>query len=82
MRKSIVFVNDVPYEINDGPFNIKEAFGGDAMLIDSSGRTVVTDDWGVTLQSLQHGAFYYLVPSSTHDTVHSICYIGNEFHDQ
>ncbi|XP_076955968.1 WUSCHEL-related homeobox 9-like [Bidens hawaiensis] len=66
-RKSIVFVNDVPYEVDDGPFNIKEAFGGDAMLIDSSGRTVVTDEWGVTLQSLLHGAFYYQVPSSSYD---------------
>ncbi|MFS8023122.1 putative transcription factor homeobox-WOX family [Helianthus anomalus] len=78
MRKSIVFVNDVPYEVDAGPFNIKEAFGDDVVLIDSSGQTVVTDEWGVTLQSLQQGAFYNLVRSSTYDhagtvdMVHSI----------
>ncbi|KAI3818713.1 hypothetical protein L1987_12528 [Smallanthus sonchifolius] len=65
-RKSIVFINDVPFEVDVGPFNIKEVFGGDAVLLDSSGQTV-TNEWGVTLQSLQHGAFYYLVRSFAND---------------
>ncbi|KAI3732029.1 hypothetical protein L1987_63225 [Smallanthus sonchifolius] len=75
MRKSIVFINDVPFEVDVGPFNIKEVFGGDAVLLDSSGQTVVTNEWGVTLQSLQHGAFYYLVRSFAPgpvDMVHSM----------
>ncbi|KAJ0682257.1 putative transcription factor homeobox-WOX family [Helianthus annuus] len=65
--KAIVFINDVPFEVAVGQFNVKEAFGGDAMLIDSSGQTVLTNEWGVTLQSLEHGSFYYLVRSFTYD---------------
>ncbi|XP_023737439.1 WUSCHEL-related homeobox 9 [Lactuca sativa] len=67
MGKLIVFINDVPFEVAIGPFNVKEAFGSDVVLIDSSGHTVVTNDWGVTTQSLQHGAFYYLVRLHTND---------------
>ncbi|XP_020551518.1 WUSCHEL-related homeobox 9-like isoform X2 [Sesamum indicum] len=48
-----------------GPFNVKEAFGDDAVLIQSSGQPVLTNEWGVTLQPLQHGAFYYLVRAFT-----------------
>ncbi|KAK1412298.1 hypothetical protein QVD17_33431 [Tagetes erecta] len=66
-RKSIVFINDEPYEVDVGRFNVKEAFGGDVVLIDSSGQTVVTDEWGVTLQPLEHGAFYQLVRSFPDD---------------
>lgn len=65
--KCIVFINDVPFEMAVGPFNVKEAFGGDAVLIDSSGQTVVTNEWGITHQSLQHGGFYYLIRSFTYD---------------
>ncbi|KVH97030.1 Homeodomain-containing protein [Cynara cardunculus var. scolymus] len=65
--KTIVFINDVPFEVAIGPFNVKEAFGDDAVLVDSSGQTVVTNEWGLTLQSLQHGGFYYLVRSMTYD---------------
>ncbi|XP_076901767.1 WUSCHEL-related homeobox 9-like [Bidens hawaiensis] len=63
----IVFINDVPFEVAVGPFNVKEAFGGDAVLMDSSGQAVLTNEWGVTLQSLENGAFYYLVRSFTYD---------------
>lgn len=59
--KSTVFINDVAFEINHGPFNVREAFGEDAVLINSSGHPLLVDEWGVTLQPLQHGAFYYLV---------------------
>ncbi|KAL2467303.1 Homeobox domain-containing protein [Abeliophyllum distichum] len=31
------------------------------VLIHSSGQPVLTNEWGVTLEPLQHGAFYYLV---------------------
>ncbi|KAJ0735049.1 putative transcription factor homeobox-WOX family [Helianthus annuus] len=74
--KSTVFINDVAFEVAVGPFNVREAFGDDAVLIHSYGQPVVTNEWGVTLQSLQHGAFYYLVrsfsygQSSTIDLVH------------
>jgi hypothetical protein len=56
-----VFINDVAFEVAAGSFNVREAFGDDAVLIHSSGQPVLTNEWGVTLQSLQHGAFYYLV---------------------
>lgn len=56
-----VFINDVAFEVGVGPFNVREAFGDDVALIDGSGQPVVTDEWGVTLQSLHHGAYYYLV---------------------
>ena len=62
--RSTVFINDVAFEVNVGPFNVREAFGDDFILIHSSGHPVLTNDWGVTLQSLQHGASYYLVPLS------------------
>ncbi|XP_051125012.1 WUSCHEL-related homeobox 9-like isoform X2 [Andrographis paniculata] len=59
--KSMVFINDVCFEVGVGPFNVREAFGDDAVLVHSSGQPVLTNDWGVTLQPLQHGAFYYLL---------------------
>ncbi|KAL8228110.1 hypothetical protein R6Q57_015694 [Mikania cordata] len=63
--KHIVFINDVPFEVATGPFNVKETFGDDMVLVDSTGQTVLTNMWGVTLQPLEHGAFYYLVRSFT-----------------
>lgn len=59
--RSTVFINDVAFEVVAGPFNVREAFGEDAVLINSSGQPVLTNEWGVTLRSLNHGAFYYLV---------------------
>ncbi|XP_042503229.1 WUSCHEL-related homeobox 9 [Macadamia integrifolia] len=59
--KSTVFIDDVAFEVTGGPVNVRETFGDDAVLIHSSGQPVLTNEWGVTLQSLQHGAFYYLV---------------------
>ncbi|EPS73746.1 hypothetical protein M569_01010, partial [Genlisea aurea] len=57
----VVFINEVWFEIGSGPFNVREAFGEDAVLIQSTGHPVLTDEWGVTLQPLQHGGFYYLL---------------------
>ncbi|KAK2642074.1 hypothetical protein Ddye_023837 [Dipteronia dyeriana] len=59
--RSTVFINDVAFEVGVGPFNVREAFGEDAVLINSSGHPVLTNEWGITLQSLHHGAFYYLI---------------------
>ncbi|XVE88139.1 hypothetical protein DITRI_Ditri19aG0044000 [Diplodiscus trichospermus] len=61
--RSTVFINDVAFEVAVGPFNVREAFGDDAILVNSAGQPVLTNDWGITLQSLQHGGFYYLVRS-------------------
>ncbi|KAG4970668.1 hypothetical protein JHK82_036361 [Glycine max] len=60
--RSMVFINDVAFEVALGPFNVREAFGDDAVLIHAStGQPVLTNQWGLTLHSLQHGACYYLV---------------------
>ncbi|OVA14475.1 Homeobox domain [Macleaya cordata] len=59
--KSTVFINDVAFEVSVGPLNVRQAFGYDAVLIHSSGQPVLTNEWGVTLHSLQPGSFYYLV---------------------
>lgn len=56
-----VFINDFAFEVAFGPFNVRQAFGDEAMLIQSTGHPVPIDEWGVTLQPLQHGAYYYLV---------------------
>ena len=61
--RSTVFINDVAFEVAVGPFNVREAFGDDTILINFAGQPVLTNEWGETLQSLQHGEFYYLVRS-------------------
>ncbi|XP_004485856.1 WUSCHEL-related homeobox 9-like isoform X1 [Cicer arietinum] len=59
--RSMVFINDVAFEVASGPFNVREAFGDEAVLIHATGQPVLTNQWGVTLQSLHHGACYYLI---------------------
>ncbi|XP_057986229.1 WUSCHEL-related homeobox 9-like isoform X2 [Hevea brasiliensis] len=59
--RSTVFINDLAFEVGVGPFNLREAFGDDFVLIHSSGQPVLTNQWGVTLHPLQHGASYYLI---------------------
>lgn len=56
-----VFINDMPFDVAAGLFNVKEAFGNNAMLINSFGQPILTDEFGVTFQPLQNGAVYYLV---------------------
>ncbi|XVE51415.1 hypothetical protein DITRI_Ditri02bG0038300 [Diplodiscus trichospermus] len=63
--RSTVFINDVAFEVGAGPFNVRDAFGDDAILINSAGQPVLTNEWGLTLNSLQHGGFYYLLRSSS-----------------
>ncbi|KAL4204698.1 hypothetical protein AMTRI_Chr01g133290 [Amborella trichopoda] len=56
-----VFINEMAFEVGaGGRVNVRDAFG-EAMLIHSSGHPVPTNEWGFTLQPLQHGHFYYLV---------------------
>ncbi|XP_074272321.1 WUSCHEL-related homeobox 9-like [Silene latifolia] len=60
--KSTVFINGMAIEVPCAPFNVKEEFGEDVMLVNAStGHPVMTNEWGVTLHALQHGASYYLV---------------------
>ncbi|XP_072994707.1 WUSCHEL-related homeobox 9-like isoform X1 [Typha latifolia] len=56
-----VFINEVAFEVGAGPLNLRAAFGEEAVLLHSSGHPVLTDEFGVTLHSLQHGASYYLM---------------------
>jgi hypothetical protein len=60
-EKCIVSINNHIFKVNVGPFNICQIFGDEAVLVDSSGQTILTDECGITLESLQHGASYYLV---------------------
>ncbi|KAL5998491.1 WUSCHEL-related homeobox 9 [Asimina triloba] len=59
--RSTVFINNMEFEVGVGPLNVRELFGEEAVLFHSSGQPVLTNEWGVTLHSLQHGAFYYLI---------------------
>ncbi|KAM7265429.1 hypothetical protein ACFE04_003112 [Oxalis oulophora] len=61
ITRSMVFINDMVFEVPSGAFNVKDAFGEDAVLIHSSGQPVMTNEWGLTLHPLQHGSFYYLI---------------------
>lgn len=66
LTKSTVYINDVCFEVSSMlPFDVREAFGEDAVLVHSSGQPVLTNQWGVTLQPLHHGAFYYLMRTFT-----------------
>ncbi|CAN8245950.1 unnamed protein product [Cochlearia groenlandica] len=56
-----VFINDMPLNVVAGLFNVREAFGNDAVLINSIGQPILTDEFGVTFQPLQNGAVYYLL---------------------
>jgi len=47
----------VPYS----RFKVHESFSDEAVLLDSSSTLVLTDEWGVTLNSLHHGVNYYVV---------------------
>ncbi|XP_013627080.1 PREDICTED: WUSCHEL-related homeobox 9-like isoform X1 [Brassica oleracea var. oleracea] len=56
-----VFINEMEFEVSPEPFNVRDAFGEEVVLINSAGQPIVTDEYGVALQPLQHGASYYLV---------------------
>nr|CAD1823828.1 unnamed protein product [Ananas comosus var. bracteatus] len=60
VARSTVFINEVAFEVVASPLNLREAFGEHAILLHASGHPVLTDEFGVTLQPLQHGASYYL----------------------
>ncbi|CAA7019088.1 unnamed protein product [Microthlaspi erraticum] len=56
-----VFINEMELEVSTGPFNVRDAFGEEVVLINSAGQPIVTDEYGLALHPLQHGASYYLV---------------------
>ncbi|ESQ51994.1 hypothetical protein EUTSA_v10016784mg [Eutrema salsugineum] len=56
-----VFINEMELEVSPGPFNVRDAFGEEVVLINSAGQPIVTDEYGVALHPLQHGASYYLI---------------------
>lgn len=60
-EKCTLITKDAAFKVDVGPFNVRASFGDRAVLFDSSGTPVLTDEWGVTLDSLHHGAEYYLV---------------------
>ncbi|KAK7283945.1 hypothetical protein RIF29_13695 [Crotalaria pallida] len=80
--KSTVFINDVAFEVPVGPFNVREAFGVEAVLVYSSGHPVPTDDWGLTLHSLRHGASYYLVNRQMMDLIETLKHEAEEMEEE
>ena len=57
----IVIVNDIPMQVPKEPINLGTFFGDDALLLDSSGHMVQVNEWGFTMEGLEHGATYFLV---------------------
>jgi hypothetical protein len=51
VARSTIFINDVAFEVASGPFNVRETFGDDVVLTHSSGKSVLTNQWGVTFHS-------------------------------
>nr|ANC94878.1 WUSCHEL homeobox protein [Pinus pinaster] len=56
-----ILVNNREIEVPAGPINVRAVFGGNKVLVHSSGQPVLVNECGFTLQGLQHGAMYYLV---------------------
>ncbi|ESQ49733.1 hypothetical protein EUTSA_v10022222mg [Eutrema salsugineum] len=60
-----VFINGVPTEVTSGGIDMKATFGGDMVLVHSSGVPLPTDGFGFLMHNLQHGEAYFLVPRQT-----------------
>ncbi|KAK0602267.1 hypothetical protein LWI29_031882 [Acer saccharum] len=56
-----VFINGVATEVARGPLDMKAVFGQDVILVHSSGVPVPTNEFGILIQSLQHGESYFLI---------------------
>ncbi|XP_022971585.1 WUSCHEL-related homeobox 11-like [Cucurbita maxima] len=61
----IIFINGVPTEVPKGAVDMKAMFGDDTVLVHSSGLPVLTNEFGISLHSLQHGETYFLVSRPT-----------------
>ncbi|KAL6997844.1 wuschel-related homeobox [Sarracenia purpurea var. burkii] len=55
-----VFINGIPTEVPMGAIDMKAMFGQDVMLVHSSGLPVPFNDYGFSVQTLQHGESYFL----------------------
>ncbi|KAK7377912.1 hypothetical protein VNO80_03347 [Phaseolus coccineus] len=55
-----VFINGIATELPKGPIDIKTVFGEDLMLVHSSGVPILTNEFGLLMQNLQHGESYFL----------------------
>ncbi|KAK9289980.1 hypothetical protein L1049_008142 [Liquidambar formosana] len=74
-----VFINGVPTEIPRGPLDMRAMFGQDVVLVHSSGVPVPFNEYGFSVQSLQHGESYFL--SKTKDkTAKAFTKIFTHFH--
>nr|ADF42580.1 putative wuschel homeobox protein WOX8/9 [Picea abies] len=60
-RSITVLINDIAVEVPVGPINVRAVFGENAVLLHSTGQPVLLNEWGFTLESLQHGAMYYVI---------------------
>nr|WEX29574.1 WUSCHEL-like homeobox 11 [Paeonia suffruticosa] len=60
-----VFINGVATEVPRGALDMKAMFGQDFVLVHSSGMPVPFNEYGFTMQSLQHGESYFLVSRTT-----------------
>ena len=54
-----VLINNIPVELPVGSINVRAVFGENAVLFHSTGHPVLINEWGFTLESLQHGATYH-----------------------
>ncbi|XP_038903109.1 WUSCHEL-related homeobox 11-like [Benincasa hispida] len=61
----IIFINGVPTEVPKGPMDMKAMFGQETVLVHSSGLPVLTNEFGISLHTLQHGESYFLVSRPT-----------------
>jgi hypothetical protein len=72
----IVFINGVPTEVPRVAIDMKSMFGENVMLVHSSGVPVPTNEFGILMQSLQHGESYFLVINTLHISfLFFICYV-------
>ncbi|KAH6817559.1 hypothetical protein C2S51_001162 [Perilla frutescens var. frutescens] len=55
-----VFINGVATEVGRGPVDVKTMFGGDYVLVNSSGVAVEVNHHGFLVQTLQHGSKTFL----------------------
>ncbi|KGN59353.1 WUSCHEL-related homeobox 11 [Cucumis sativus] len=61
----IIFINGVPTEVPKGAVDMKAMFGEETVLVHSSGLPVLTNEFGISLHTLQHGESYFLVSRPT-----------------
>ena len=61
VRSITVLINNIPVELPVGSINVRAVFGENAVLFHSTGHPVLINEWGFTLECLQHGATYYMV---------------------